>query len=395
MHKIRLDEPGEGERALDDFVGIVRQAQQQKSYEGDRNLNANGVLGGAQEVADFQGLFDPSKEQLDGPSTLVQIGNFLCARGQIIGEDPQHPAGLDHNPNFTDQTRHRVGAGSCEPFGKVPGSIAQDRRCGRDRPILDDRKRGIGLEARDDATARLIERRPPAIIVIAEVENVGRSRFDRHLLSGRDVIDVGWRHHEIERLVGIGIVDDVRFGAVHSRRKRRPIAAQVAQPYPGRIDQTDTITDFTPISALQLRHQGRQQASKDLNRTRSIGRRKRRPRHGAATEVIKLARMASQVRFDPAQTSQAAKLPIQHRNQMSLGSQAARIATGAKLLHKPIDDPPRNMLQKPVKNDILVLHGLDPFRVQMIRNQLEPSRINAVHPFKHETCRTLVGQARR
>jgi hypothetical protein len=42
-----------------------------------------------------------------------------------------------------------------------------------------------------------------------------------------------------------------------------------------------------------------------------------------------------------------------------------------------------------VKNDILVLHGLDPFRVQMIRNQLEPSRINAVHLLKHNPCRTL------
>jgi hypothetical protein len=41
-----------------------------------------------------------------------------------------------------------------------------------------------------------------------------------------------------------------------------------------------------------------------------------------------------------------------------------------------------------------VLHGFDPFRVQMIRNQLELNRINAVHLFKHKPCRTLVGQAR-
>ena len=145
MHKIRLDEPGEGKRALDDFVGIVREAQQQKGYEGDRNLNANGVLGGAQKVADFQGLLDPSKEQLDGPSTFIQISDFLCAHGQIIGEDAQHLAGLDQDPNFADQIRHRVGAGSGEPFGKVSGSIAQDRRSRHDRPILDDCKRGIGL----------------------------------------------------------------------------------------------------------------------------------------------------------------------------------------------------------------------------------------------------------
>jgi len=41
-----------------------------------------------------------------------------------------------------------------------------------------------------------------------------------------------------------------------------------------------------------------------------------------------------------------------------------------------------------------VLHGLDPFRVQMIRNQLEPNRINAVHLLKHKPCRTLVALCR-
>jgi hypothetical protein len=47
-----------------------------------------------------------------------------------------------------------------------------------------------------------------------------------------------------------------------------------------------------------------------------------------------------------------------------------------------------------MKNDILMPHGVDPFRVQMIRNQLEASRINAVRFFKHSLCQTLVGQAR-
>ena len=115
----------------DDFVGVMRQAQQQKGDQRNRDLNANGVLGGSEEVADFQGLFDPSKEQLDGPSALVQIGDFLCARGQIIGEDAQHLAGLDHDLDFADQTRHRIVAGSGKPLRKVSDPIAQDRRSRR------------------------------------------------------------------------------------------------------------------------------------------------------------------------------------------------------------------------------------------------------------------------
>ena len=77
--------------------------------------------------------------------------------------------------------------------------------------------------------------------------------------------------------------------------------------------------------------------------------------------MIKLAGMALQARFDLAQTSRAAKLSVQHRDQMSLGLQAARIPVGIVLLHKPIEDLPRNMLQNSMKNDILVLHGLGPF----------------------------------
>ncbi|WP_298253855.1 hypothetical protein [Bradyrhizobium sp.] len=43
-----------------------------------------------------------------------------------------------------------------------------------------------------------------------------------------------------------------------------------------------------------------------------------------------------------------------------------------------------------MKNDILMLHGVDPLPVQMIRNQLNPSRINAVHFLKQKSCRTVV-----
>ena len=77
--------------------------------------------------------------------------------------------------------------------------------------------------------------------------------------------------------------------------------------------------------------------------------------------MIELAGVAFQVGFDLAQTPRPAKLPVQHRDQMGFGGNRAIIPVGIMLLHKPIDDRPRNMLQKAMKNDILVLHGVDPF----------------------------------
>ena len=96
MHQVGTDQPGESERAMDDPISIVGQAQQQKRNQRDHNLDANGVLGGPEEVADFQDLFDPSEEQLDGPAPPVKVGDVLCARHQIVGEDAQYLAGLGY-----------------------------------------------------------------------------------------------------------------------------------------------------------------------------------------------------------------------------------------------------------------------------------------------------------
>jgi hypothetical protein len=46
---------------------------------------------------------------------------------------------------------------------------------------------------------------------------------------------------------------------------------------------------------------------------------------------------------------------------MSFGLQTTTVGLGSVLLHKPIEKLPWNVLQEPVKNDILVLHGVDPF----------------------------------
>jgi hypothetical protein len=90
MHEICSDEPGKGERALDNSAGMVGEAQQQKGEQRDRDLNSNGIFGGSEEVADLQRLLDLSKEQFDSPSAPVKIGNVLGAGFEIVGEDAQH-----------------------------------------------------------------------------------------------------------------------------------------------------------------------------------------------------------------------------------------------------------------------------------------------------------------
>src|SRR6185312_15617440 len=111
-------------------------------------------------------------------------------------------------------------------------------------------------------------------------------------------------------------------------------------------------------------------------------------------EMIKLSGVALQVRLDLAQPSRAAKLAQQHRDQMRPALDAPIVRIRTMVLHKLIELRPQNRLQQAMKNDILVRHGVDPLAVQMIRNPLNSSRINAVHFRKQKSCRTLVGLTR-
>src|SRR5215471_14377556 len=77
VHEVGTDETGEGEWAGHGVLGGLSQSQDQESDEGDGDLSANGVLGGSEEAGDLEGLLDPAKEQLDGPSQFVEIGDFL------------------------------------------------------------------------------------------------------------------------------------------------------------------------------------------------------------------------------------------------------------------------------------------------------------------------------
>ncbi len=51
---------------------VLGHTQEQEGDEDDGDLDAYGVLGGAEEMADFQGLLDPAEEQFDRPASLVR-----------------------------------------------------------------------------------------------------------------------------------------------------------------------------------------------------------------------------------------------------------------------------------------------------------------------------------
>ena len=57
----------------------------------------------------------------------------------------------------------------------------------------------------------VIERSPPAIVIIAEVEDVSGTSLDRHRLGCGDIVDIGLGDHVIDRTAEVGIVDHMRL----------------------------------------------------------------------------------------------------------------------------------------------------------------------------------------
>jgi hypothetical protein len=76
VHQIGADQTGEDERAVDDFLSGLRETQQQEGDEGNGNLDAHGILARTEKSADLEDLLDPTKEQLDRPAPLVEIGGL-------------------------------------------------------------------------------------------------------------------------------------------------------------------------------------------------------------------------------------------------------------------------------------------------------------------------------
>ena len=59
-HEVGADQSGEDDRARNGFLCGLGKAQQEEGDEGDGNLDADGILGGADKAGDLKGLLDPS-----------------------------------------------------------------------------------------------------------------------------------------------------------------------------------------------------------------------------------------------------------------------------------------------------------------------------------------------
>jgi len=78
------DEPGKFERAVHRFLSELRHAQDEKRDQGDGDLNADCILGDADEAPDPKRLLDPAEEQFDLPALLVEFCNLFSGASRSL-----------------------------------------------------------------------------------------------------------------------------------------------------------------------------------------------------------------------------------------------------------------------------------------------------------------------
>ena len=221
-------------------------------------------------------------------------------------------------------------------------------------------ERRVGLEAGDDPAADGVEFGPPGIIVIAEIEDIGGARLDRHLLGCGDVVDLGRGDCGIDRTVGIGVVNHVHFGTTDPGREPRPVSAALVQARARGIDQIGGLGKLAAKPAMGLLHHHRQQIGEHGDRSLRVRIREGRAPNRLRPDMVEPQRMARKSCHDLAQARRARKLAIEQRHQLAFGRQSAHPRIGFMVIHKPIEPMPRNVLQKSVEYAILMPHGLIP-----------------------------------
>src|SRR6202011_414401 len=110
------------EAQVQHFQGIqaARETQEQIGDYRRDDLQTNGVVVPAHELAKIEMLFDPTEQKFDLPATFVERGNLDCRAFEIVGDESDFPAFVAFDLDASQRDRqlgialageHHVGIG--------------------------------------------------------------------------------------------------------------------------------------------------------------------------------------------------------------------------------------------------------------------------------------------
>src|SRR5882757_9679051 len=350
-------------------IQTPREAQEQIGDHRSDDLQANGVVVLAHELAKVEMLLDPAEQEFDLPAPLVEGRNLNCGAFEIVGDKSNRSAHVTFDLDASQRDR-QLGIALA---GEYDVGIGDDSEAVADGlahvPGLRHAQARVNLDARDEESLGGVDLLPPAKVIIALVENVGRTGFQLRLTADLDVIDGRRRNLDTTRDILPWMIDDVHLQAADAAIPFGPFA-HLAQRDWARVDQPNHLSPFHPRVSIGLRRQHRESVRENAHRTTGIRTRERRARNLAHPQMIMLMGVYLKGCFDGAQACDPAQLSAHHCHEMipTFERFVVRIAVMA------LDDFPKlpsiNRFQELPKDAIHVLHAR-PFSVS---RQPESSR---------------------
>ena len=268
---------------------------------------------------------------------------------------------MRRHDDFPHSLLHRVFPAFGLARGQEADAVGQNGRARLQRHVARLNERRVALETRDDPAIGVMELGPPGVVVIAQIEHIGRASDDRHLFGGGDVVDVGGRDGVIDRAAQIGVIDDMGLGAADIGRKARPLRANAGQRQAGRVDEMHDLAHFAAQSGRRHAEHPFEQAGEYLRAAAAIGVGEGGAAHALGADVIEPALVARHRRFDVAQRGGAGELRKQQRDQLIAGRELAHQFVAPVLFHKLVEGRPRDKFENAMEDAILMAHGVDPF----------------------------------
>src|SRR5215475_10581373 len=350
------DELSETDWQHGDAVDPRRDAQQQIGDHRREDLQPNGVLVVAEELADREMLLDPAEQQFDLPSALVERGDLHGRALKIIGEQGDAAAFVAPHPDAPQRDRQpgvtladEADLSVIDDGEAVAGPLAHGT-------IAGGAQAHVGLQAGDEESPGIIDFPPPVEAAIPLVIDVGHAGLDPHLPTDLDIIDVGGGDLDAVRHVGCWIVDHVHLHAAKASIPFGPFT-DLAQRDRARIDQAHHRAPLLPGAAIRLFHQHRQGLRKHRGRTTCVCVPQRRTGKLADPQMVVMMGVGIEAGDQPPQPTGTAQLRVDQRHQMIPALERLVVGIGVQAIHSRLKLSPINRFKETSKDATAKAHA--------------------------------------
>ncbi len=350
------NEFGEAQIRHSQGIQTPREAQEQIGDHRGDDLQADGVVVVADELVKIEMLLDPAEQQFDLPAALVESRNLDCGAFEIIGDESYCSAFV--TPDLDASQRDRQAGIALA--GEHDIGIGDDSEAVADGlthiPGLRHAQARVHLDARDEERAGGVDLLPPAEVIIALVENVGRAGFEPRLTSDLDVVDGRGSNLDATRDIVPRMIDDVHLHAADTAIPFGPFA-HLAQRDRARVDQPNHLGSFQARVSIGLLRQHGEGFRENANGTPRIRIRERRASNLAHAQMIMLMGVCLKDGFDSAQACDPAQLGADHRHKMIPAFERFVVGIAVMPLHNFPKLPSIDRFEEVPKDAIHVLHA--------------------------------------